>query len=263
MTFINTLNPVLFTLGPLEVRWYGLVYVLGFFAAYWVLKKTLLSPKEADSVIVWMLVGMILGSRTFHFLFYHPGSWNILDFFAVWQGGMSFHGGFLGVTLGLFLWSRRYKKNFFALADITVVVAAFFLALGRLANFTNSEIVGTVTSVSWCVEFPLAHPPFNEGCRHPTQLYAFVKNVVIGSVLVLLLRAKRFSHGFAFWSFMFLYGVFRFAVNTLRDDPVVLGAWLKTGHVLSAVLVLVAVYALYTRHASDCTKLFNPGREKK
>lgn len=261
--FVNTIDPVLFTLGPLEIRWYGLVYVLGFLAAYYVLQKTVLSAKEADSAILWMLLGMFLGSRTFHFLFYHQGSWNLLDFFAVWQGGMSFHGGFTGIVLALWLWSRKNKKNFYELADITVIVAAFFLALGRLANFSNSEIVGHTTNVAWCVEFPNAYAPYNEGCRHPTQLYAFVKNIFIGTVTLLLWRTKKFSHGFIFWTFALLYGILRFTVNSLRADPVVLGAWIKTGHILSLVLILVAGYFLITNHKEDLAKLFKKSKGKK
>lgn len=262
MSFVQTIDPVLFTLGPLEIRWYGLVYVAGFLVAYWALQKTLLSAKETDSLILWMLIGMFVGSRTFHFLFYAPPGQSLLDFFAVWQGGMSFHGAFVGIALAMWLWSRKNNKNFFELADLTVVVASFFLALGRMANFTNSEIVGTVTNAPWCVEFPNAHPPHNEGCRHPTQLYAAAKNVVIGLATLALWKTKRFSPGFVFWTFTLLYGILRFAVNTLRTDPVVLGAWLKTGHILSSVLILVAVWALATRHKRDFTKLFKPRSTK-
>ena len=254
--FVNTIDPVLLSLGPLEVRWYGLVYVVGFLVAYYVLQKSLLSQQEADGLVIYMLLGMFVGSRLFHFLFYHPGGASLLDFFAVWQGGMSFHGGFVGVVAAIWLWCRRHKKDFFVIADLVAVVAAFFLALGRLANFSNSEIVGYTTNVAWCVEFPNAHPPFDEGCRHPAQLYAFVKNVCIGTVALLLWRTKQFAPGFVFWSFTLLYGVLRFAVQTVRADPVVLGAWIKTGHVLSAVLVVVAVWALWTRHKNDLAKLF-------
>lgn len=260
--FVNTIDPVLFSIGPLAIRWYGLVYALGFVAVYIALTRTnTLKPKDADSFLLWLIVGMLIGARTFHFLFYQGIPQSILEFFAVWQGGMSFHGALLGLGIAGWWWAKRNNKNFWELADISSIVAAFFLALGRIANFTNSEIIGQVSTTPWCVEFPNAPNvadatgiPLNEECRHPTQIYAMIKNLFLGTVLLLLWKKKRYAHGFVFWSFVTLYGILRFTVQFWRTDAVV-AFGLQWGHYLSLVLVIVGAAVLWNKHLADLRKL--------
>jgi phosphatidylglycerol---prolipoprotein diacylglyceryl transferase len=256
VSFTHNLDPVAVSIGPLSIHWYGLVYFAGFLSAYIAYRKLLqLTAKEADSLVLYQLLGMLFFSRVFIFVFYYPHLFSITEFFAVWRGGMSFHGGLVGLLSATWLWARLNQKNAWEIADLGAVIAAFFLALGRVANFVNAEIIGTRTDVAWCVQYPGV-----EGCRHPVQLYAAIKNLAMGSVLVLLWRSKKvFQPGFIFWCFATLYGVLRFFMQFYRTDSVVLFG-LQAGHLLSLVLLVVAVYVLFTRHRLDAKKLLKAVR---
>ncbi|MFT4249863.1 MAG: prolipoprotein diacylglyceryl transferase [Candidatus Woesearchaeota archaeon] len=250
--FVHNFDPVLVSFGPVSIHWYGLVYVLGFIGLYFGMRRLAgLTQEEADSLVLYAMLGLVLGARAFFFLFYRPDLFSLGEFFAVWRGGMSFHGGFVGLVIALYYWCKRYKYSFWRLADVGALLAGFFLFLGRLANFVNAEIVGVVSDASWCVLFP-----GYEECRHPVQLYAAIKNLVIGGCMVLLYRSRKFSEGFVFWCFTLLYGVLRFAVNFFRDDPVILFSWLKMGHLLSLGLVVVAVVVLTRSYWVDVAALF-------
>lgn len=252
--FVHSLDPVLFSLGPVTIYWYGLVYVLGFIGLYFALRRLSdLSSEEVDSLLVWLVVGLFLGARLFFFAFYRPDLFSVGSFFAVWEGGMSFHGGLAGLFFATWLWARRYEHNAWRLLDVGGLVAGWFLALGRLANFVNAEILGTPFSGSWCVMFP-----GEEVCRHPVQLYAALKDVLLGSLLLLVYRSRRFADGFIFWVFALLYSLLRFVVQFWRDEQVVL-LGLQTGHFLSLVMFLVAVVVLLRVYAKDCKKLFKLG----
>ncbi len=244
-------------IGPISLRWYGVVYVLGFIGGYWAFRKLAgLTADEADSLTLWAMIGLLIGARTFFFAFYRPDLFSPAEFFAVWHGGMSFHGALLGITVAGWLWARHYKKRFWRIADVGAVLVSFFLALGRLANFANSEIVGTVTNVPWCVHFPHAAPPGNVGCRHPVQLYAAFKDLLTGSGMLLLYKKGGFADGFLFWLFAAIYGVLRFVINIWRADPVIAFGWLKMGQILSVALLLIAVPVLLKRYRKDLQKIF-------
>ena len=256
--FVNTLDPVIFSLGPVAVRWYGLVYVLGFLAFYWALRRVAgLSERRADSLVFWLIVGLFLGARSFFFVFYRPDLFSIGEFFAVWRGGMSFHGALVGLAFALFFWAQRHDEDAWRLADLGAVLAGFFLFLGRIANFVNSEIVGPVSDAAWCVQFPRAPSPFDEGCRHPVQLYSAFANLVIGGVMLAVYRSREYAAGFVFWVFVTLYGASRFTLQFWRLEPaVILG--LQTGHLLSLLMVVAGTGVLVYRYRPDLKKLFKP-----
>ena len=263
--YVHNLDPVIFsfhvpfTQASLSIHWYGLVYFLGFIALYIAFRKLLKMPaRQVDSLVIWLVLGLLVGARTFFFVFYRPDLFTPLQFIKIMDGGMSFHGGLLGLLLAGYVWARINNYPFWKLADVGALVAAFFLSLGRLANFVNAEIIGTRFDGPWCVDFSQSNP-YYQGCRHPVQIYAAFKDLFIGVVLVLLWRAKRFKDGFIFWSFVLLYSVLRFLVNFLRDEPVLFW-WVKTGHVLTFVLFIIASYVLWARHRGDVTKLFKRGR---
>lgn len=247
-------DPVLLEIGVLEIRYYGIAYLLGFLLGWWLLRREAESgriarftPERVDTLITFVLIGLLAGARIFTFLVYEPAQLleDPLELFRIWRGGMSFHGGLIGAVVGGIWFSRRYNVSWRALADLLVLPAALGLALGRITNFINGELVGTLTNVPWCVDFstnPHARAPL-EGCRHPSQLYEAAKNLLIFTTLVPLYHLRRYREGFIFWLFLLLYGVLRTAVTVLRDDPRIIG--LSIGQWLSLTMAIIAAIVLW------------------
>src|SRR3989338_239055 len=216
--FIHTIDPVLVGLGPLEIRWYGLVYFLGFLGTMWWLtylrkrSELSLTKDEIWDLGFYMLVGVLVGSRVFEVFwepeYYLSNFWNI---FKIWEGGMSFHGGFVGIIIGTYLFCRKNKMKFLDLADKLTFPTMLALAFGRVANFVNGELWGTVTNASWCVNF--RNTGGGDVCRHPQQLYAFGYRLLISVWLLFLSLKSKFKAGFIFWNFMLLEGIGRFVVD--------------------------------------------------
>ncbi|MEJ2700573.1 MAG: prolipoprotein diacylglyceryl transferase, partial [Desulfuromonadales bacterium] len=225
------IDPVIFRIGPVAVRWYGMMYLLGFLAAYFVIRYLAryrglpLSAEGLSDLLFYCVIGVILGGRLGYTLFYnlpyysrHPA--HIL---AVWEGGMSFHGGLLGVIVAALVFCLRRKLPVLLTGDILVTAATIGLGLGRLGNFINGELWGRVTDVPWGMVFPGAGPlP-----RHPSQLYeAFLEGPVLFLILWLLHRRK-VRVGVPFFSFFLCYGIFRFSVEFFRQpDPQLGFLWL-------------------------------------
>ncbi len=249
--FTNAINPVIVQLGPVQIKWYGLVYVIGFALAYYLLWRAAkekrvknLTTKNLDELLLYLIIGVVVGSRLLLFLVGHPMQFleDPLEVFRIWHGGMSFHGGLVGIVFFGWLFCRKYKVRFYALADLLAAPAAFMLFVGRIANFINGELVGTVTNVPWCVQY--GHV---QGCRHPSQLYEAGKNLVIFFSLLGFQRLKGLKEGTIFWSFVLMYGTLRFFVTFFRDDPrLILG--LSGGQVLSLAMALIAGYVLFTNY---------------
>jgi len=247
MTFPN-IDPVFLRLGPLEFRWYGLMYILGFLAAYFIIlagvkrKGLAITKDDVADLIFTVALGIILGGRLGYILFYnlsyylsHPGK-----LFAVWEGGMSFHGGLAGAIVAGLYFIRKHKLSFYQLADIGFVAAPVGLLLGRIGNFINGELYGRVTDVPWGMVFPGGGPlP-----RHPSQLYeALLEGVVMFLVLFTLSR-KVHKDGVVFWSFIGLYGLFRFLVEFVREPDEQLGilfGLLSMGQLLSLPMFLLGL----------------------
>ena len=252
--WVHTLDPILFSLGPLEIRWYGLAYVLGFlFIMYWVMKyrrEINLKKDEVYDFSFYVMLSVIIGSRLFHVLFWEPSYYfsNPLKIFYIWEGGLAFHGGLVGCIFATYWFCRRRNINFFKVADLLSVPAVFALALGRLANFVNAEIFGPVTTVSWCVDFG------DSLCRHPYQLYAAVKRFFVFGILFSLHRRGGFRSGFLFWMMITLLGVGRFFLDFLREDT--LYWFLSVGQWMSLVMVLVGFFVLLQKYKKDLRKLF-------
>lgn len=226
------IDPTILHLGPLEIRWYGLMYVLGFFVTYYYVRsfirqgKLTLTEKELDNLLGLMVVCMIIGARLFEAIFYEPSyflaqPWKIL---FIWEGGLSFHGAFLGVAAAVWWYARKKGIPFLRLADIFCVPIALGNAFGRVGNFINGELYGVPTTLPWGVNFPGV-----EGARHPTQLYEALYNVVIFGILFSL-RNKKWKDGALFGLFMILYSIFRFSVEFIKDmpayGPLTMGQWL-------------------------------------
>lgn len=245
------ISPVAFHFFTLDVRWYSLAYLFGIVAAWYLMWRNIrkyqldISRKALDDTIFNITLGIILGGRIFYVLFYnfslfltHP-----LEIFALWHGGMSFHGGLVGAILGLFFSARQMKYPFFGLTDLAALYTPIGLFLGRLANFVNDELWGRVTTVSWAVKFP------NGGFepRHPSQIYeALLEGVLLFVILNFLWRFEkvRQKQGLISGLFLALYGIFRMFVECFREPDGQLGfifSSVTMGQLLSMPVVILGV----------------------
>jgi phosphatidylglycerol:prolipoprotein diacylglycerol transferase len=237
-------DPILVKLGPIQVGWYGLMYVFGFFASYLLVRYQMkkkdfgITKMEVENLYFYLILGLIIGARLGYVLFYDLKMYLVdpLEIFAIWHGGMSFHGGLIGVLLVGILFSWKNKKSFWKIADLIIVTAPIGLGLGRIGNFINGELYGRVTQVPWSMIFPKGGPlP-----RHPSQLY---ESALEGGVLFLILwliKDKKFPTGGLLALFLSLYGVFRFFVEFFREPDAHLGfilGHLTMGQVLTAFMI--------------------------
>lgn len=249
-----SLDPVLFSLGSLEIRWYGLIYALGFLLGLFFLLKARerlsLNKDEVYDLLFYLMIGDILGARLFHVLFWEPAFYfaNPLEILFVWKGGLAFHGGLVGIVIAAWIFCKRKKISFLQVADVLVIPALIGLGLGRIANFINGELVGRVTDVSWCVNF-------GDGlCRHPYVLYSAIKRFALAGVLYGLQKYKVFQEGFLFWLMVFGLGIGRFFLDFLREDVLYLG--LSVGQWMSLAMFLLACGVLFTGYKEDVRKIF-------
>ena len=243
-----TPTPVLISIGPLAIRYYSLAYLIGFLAAWYLFSKSAFR-EHAEDLTLWVALGVILGGRLGYVLFYAPQLFwtDFLEMFAIWRGGMSFHGGLLGCITAVVLYARSRKLAFFKLADILILPGLIGVVLGRLANFLNGELVGTITNVPWCVVIK-----GTAGCRHPSPLYEAAYSLIILLVVSIILWRKannklRLPDGAVFGVFMVLYGLFRTITTLWRDDP----RWflgLSTGQWLSTLTLLAGIGLLAWLH---------------
>ncbi|MBU0760525.1 MAG: prolipoprotein diacylglyceryl transferase [Nanoarchaeota archaeon] len=252
------IDPIILKIGTLQISYYALVYIAGFLAVLFVIKNAIkekelnLKNEQVYDLVIFLILGALLGARIFHILF-----WNLSYFaanpgklFHVWEGGLSFHGGLFGALLAAAIYTKRKKINFWKLADLLTLPAIFFLALGRIANFINQEIVGTITNFPFCFNFKS-----HEGCRHPIQLYAAAARFALFFFLLYVKKSlKKSQHGFLFWLSIFGLGLGRFFLDFLREDAIYSG--LKTGQWFSLVMVLVGIYALVKFHKKDLKYFF-------
>lgn len=245
------IDPVIFHIGPLAVRWYGLMYLGGFlFASFWIgrlaqSRGLALDKDRLSDLLFYAVLGVILGGRLGYVLFYnarffleHP-----LKIFAVWEGGMSFHGGLLGVVFAVLIFCWRYQLNILAMADVVAAAAPVGLGLGRLGNFINGELWGRTTDLPWGMVFPRA----GELPRHPSQLYEFFLEGVALFLLLWLLYRLNARRGALFFSFFFGYGIFRFLVEFVREPDTQLGyLWggATMGQLLSLPMILFGLAGL-------------------
>ena len=242
-------DPVAFQIGPVAVRWYGLMYVIGFllFAALgrYRARQNMLTgwrPTDVDDMLLYGVFGVILGGRLGYVLFYKPLYYlaHPLEIFAVWQGGMSFHGGLLGVLVALWVFARTRRKRWLAVTDFVAPLVPLGLACGRIGNFINGELWGRVTSGPWAMVFPQAGPE----PRHPSQLYQFaLEGVLLFAVLWVYTRRRR-PLGAASGLFLLGYGVCRFVVEFAREPDSFLGylaLGLTMGQWLSLPMILIGI----------------------
>ncbi len=242
------IDPVIVQIGPFALRWYGMMYLLGFLIGYLVIRtlsrrrQLPLNQDGQSDLLFYCVLGVILGGRFGYVLFYHASYYlqHPLQIFSVWEGGMSFHGGLLGVVVAALLFAWRRKLSALLLGDILTTAAALGLGLGRLGNFINGELWGRVTTVPWGMVFPAAGPD----PRHPSQLYeAVLEGPVLFAVLWWLHR-RQAAHGVPFFAFFLLYGLFRFVVEFFRQPDAHLGflwAGATMGQLLCVPMMIIGV----------------------
>jgi len=249
------ISPVIFHIGPLAIRWYGLAYLLGFLLSYMILRRMIrrgtlrISRQSLDDLLSWLALGVIFGGRLGWWIFYHHNIHEQEPWYepiAIWHGGMSFHGGLLGVALVLFIFSRKRRLPAWNIADCAALVTPIGLFLGRLGNFVNGELFGRPSTVPWAMIFPGETIP-----RHPSQLYeALLEGPTIMAILWLIRRAHP-RDGQIAAAFLIFYGCFRFLVEFTREPDPQLGfiafGWLTMGQILSAVIVLIGVILWLSR----------------
>lgn len=251
--FVHNINPTLIHLGPLEIRWYGLIFLFGFILAFYFLNKSRhkldLTKDDIYDLVFYLFLGTLIGARLIHVIWEAPYYLsNPLKVFFIWEGGLAYHGGLLGVLIAAYYFAKRKNISFAKLADIITIPAVFALALGRIANFINGELWGTVTNVSWCVNFSGA-----EGCRHPVQIYYSLKRFTIFGILLLINR-KEHKDGFIFWNMITLFGIGRFIIDFVKDDWHFLG--LTLGQYFSLIMFIVGLYVLIKHYKEDLKNYF-------
>jgi len=245
------IDPILIDLGIIRVSWYGMMYILGFIASYLLVRYQMkrkdfgVSRLEVENLYFYLILGLIIGARLGYVLFYNLKDYlaDPFEIFAIWHGGMSFHGGLIGVLFVGILFSWKNRKSFWKIADLFIVTAPIGLGLGRIGNFINGELYGRVTRVPWRMIFPQGGPlP-----RHPSQLY---ESALEGGVLFLILwymKDKKVPTGGLLSFFLLFYGMFRFFVEFFREPDAQLGFIIdhfSMGQVLSSFMIVAGILLL-------------------
>ena len=254
------ISPVLLKIGPLKIHWYGVMYLIGFLSA-WLLarlrakkSKGLWTNEQVSDIIFYSIIGVLLGGRLGYVIFYNPVVYfsHPLEIFMIWDGGMSFHGGLLGVLIALYLYGRKIGKNLFQVGDFIVPMVPIGLGAGRIGNFINGELWGKASNLPWAMVFP-ADPSGLP--RQPSELYEFfLEGVVLFIVLWIYSRKPRPRMAVS-GLFLLLYGCFRFLVEFVRMPDPQLGylafGWVTMGQILSVPMIIFGIIFLvrgYTKH---------------
>lgn len=251
------IDPVAFSLGPLSVRWYALAYIVGVlagwrYALFLARKDKKISSDQIDDFLTYLIVGIILGGRLGYVLFYNTDYFfsNPLEVFKIWHGGMSFHGGLLGVALAMIVFARKERLPFLVLSDIVVTVAPIGLFFGRLANFINGELFGRVTESPLGIIFPNGGPM----PRHPSQLYeAALEGLLLFLILLVLSRIDviRQKNGVLSGVFLLCYGTFRALIECFREPDIQLGLFFNAvsmGQILSVPMIVLGLSVIVWRY---------------
>jgi phosphatidylglycerol:prolipoprotein diacylglycerol transferase len=249
-----SINPIIAKLGPLQIRWYGVMYILGFMASYLLVRYQIrrkgldIDIDIVNKLFFTLIIGLIIGARLGYVIFYNLAFYLIhpLKLFALWEGGMSFHGGLIGIILSGLIYVRRHRASFFEFADLVAVSAPIGLGLGRLGNFLNAELYGRVTTVPWGMIFPSG----GDLPRHPSQLYELFLEGILLFTIMWWIKDFPFKKGTLFCLFLFLYSIFRFSVEFFREPDPQLGlvfSFMTIGQVLSVLMGIGGLVLFYFR----------------
>ena len=255
--FTHNLDPVIFSLGLISIRWYSLAYVFGILIGWWYGKKLISNKsqllkekfnlKNFDDLITYIVISIIIGGRLGYVVFYNIEYYhsNPVDIFKIWEGGMSFHGALIGIILGTYIFSIRRKIETLFLLDVIACVSPIGIFFGRIANFINGELVGKVSSVPWSVIFPNV----DLMPRHPSQLYeAVLEGLILFFILNIIFLKKKYKIGSCSYLFLFYYGIFRMISEYFREPDIQLGYiydLASMGSILSFVMFLSGLAMFY------------------
>ncbi len=263
--YIHNLEPVVFTLGPLVIRWYSLAYIFGIiFAFKYVLfleqkyQLKLTDKKRLEDLTFTIILGIILGGRIGYTLFYNFAYYSVnpIEIFFIWQGGMSFHGGLIGFTLAVLFYAKKHQQDFLRYMDVLACSVPLGLFLGRIANFINGELYGRVTDVAWAVIFPLA----DNLPRHPSQLYeALLEGVLTFIILYYAFAQKawRDKPGSCAGLFLMCYALSRIFVEFFREPDEQIGfifSIISMGQLLSLPMLMLGIYLIKFYHGQSSRK---------
>ncbi len=250
-------DPVAFAIGPLKVHWYGLMYLIGFLAGWWLgrvraaRRDSGWQAAEIGDLLFYIALGAILGGRLGYVLFYNAAYYlqHPLEMLYLWSGGMSFHGGLIGVLLSLWLYGRSTGRHFLQVGDFVAPLVPIGLGAGRIGNFINQELWGKVTAAPWGVVFPAA----GADPRHPSQLYQAGLEGLVLFLVLWIFSARPRRRGAVSGLFLVLYGVFRFLVEFAREPDAHLGylafGWVTMGQVLSVPMIILGLVLFFYSRA--------------
>ena len=263
MFYYPNINPIAFKIGPFKVFWYGIMYIVGL-ALAWVLAvyrakkpKSGWTKEQVGDLIFYSAIGLVVGGRLGYMLFYdfHNFIASPIIIFKTWQGGMSFHGGLLGVAIAVALFAWRYKKHFFTVADFIAPLAPLGLGAGRIGNFINDELWGRITTMPWGMIYPKAGPlP-----RHPSEIYEFFCEGVVLFLILWFYSAKTKPRMAVSAMFLLCYGCIRFFLEFWRQPDPQLGfiafGWMTQGQLLSIPMIILGIILLYFAYKRKGRKL--------
>ena len=253
--YTHNLNPILIDFGFVAIRWYSLAYIFGILAGWVLAKRFFIINQDIktkfDDYVTYLIFGIIIGGRLGYVLFYNLDYYfeNPIDIFKIWQGGMSFHGGVIGIIIISVWFANKNKQNVFSYLDIISLVAPIGIFFGRLSNFINSELYGKVTDLPWSVIFiQIDNLP-----RHPTQIYEAILEGIILFFILMNFKNKNFlfKPGLISSLFLIFYSIFRFSIEFLRVPDAQLGYLLfnlTMGQILSVILMLTGLVLFYFKN---------------
>ena len=256
--FTNNFDPIAFQIFSLEIRWYSLAYIIGITLGWIYCKKNLIKNQLIidlfDDFITYLIIGVILGGRIGYVLFYNLNFYleNPIEILMIWNGGMSFHGGLIGVIIATKLFSNKHNIDHFIFLDLVALSAPIGIFFGRIANFINSELYGTPTELPWSVKFIL----IDNISRHPSQLYeAFFEGVVLFFVLGFFFKKNYLDKpGLISGLFLIFYSIFRFILEFLRVPDDQLGYLmlnLSMGQIISLIFILLGIMLFYFKNENN------------
>ncbi len=253
--FTNNFDPVAIEIFSFEIRWYSLAYIVGIIFGWFIAKKIFIKNddinKKFDDYIIYLIIGIIFGGRIGYILFYNLEYYlkNLIDILKIWEGGMSFHGGLIGVIIASIIFGKRNNQNPFLYMDIVALVAPIGIFFGRISNFINSELYGKVTDLPWSTTFiQIDNLP-----RHPTQIYEALLEGIILFIILVNFKNKDFlsKPGLISSLFLIFYSIFRFSIEFLRVPDAHLGYLLfnlTMGQILSVILMLTGLVLFYFKN---------------
>ena len=258
--FINNFDPVAFQIMSFEIRWYSLAYITGIIIGWLLCKKVFIQESDInekfDDYITYLVIGMIIGGRLGYIIFYNFSYYinNFFDIFKVWEGGMSFHGGLIGIIIASILFSQKHNQDSFLYMDLVSLVAPIGIFFGRLANFINSELYGTPTDIPWAVTFIQV----DNLSRHPSQLYEAILEGIILFIILMYFKNKDYlkKPGLISGLFLIFYSIFRFFIEFVRVPDEQLGYLifeLSMGQIISLIFFVIGIILFYLKNENKQT----------